>query len=178
MKIANIILIISILALTSCSKVRESAGVTRKSINELDVVENPVLVIPPEFNLLPPDQLKEKNIDSLENDLAKEILFGLDQDVKVENNQLSTMSNILDKSNATNTSSTIRDEIDKDFANEIDTKSIFSIDWENEIEVLDAVKESKRIRNQNFEGKKIEEGEIPTQTKIIKNKKKKRFILF
>lgn len=178
MKIANIILIISILALTSCSQVRESAGVTRKSINELDVVENPMLIIPPEFNLLAPDQLKEKNIDSLEKDLAQEILFGLDQDVKVQNNQLSTMSNILKKSNAINTSPAIREEIDKNFANEIDTKSIFSMEWENEIEVLDAVKESERIRNKNFEGKKIGGDKIPTKIKIIKNKKKKRFILF
>ena len=178
MKLINIILLISVLTLTACSKVRESAGVTRKTINELNVVENPPLVIPPEFNLLPPEQLKEKKIDNLELDLAREILFGLDQDTVNESKQLSTMSTILEKADPLKIPSSIRDEVDRDFANEIKTNSIFAINWEDEIEVLDAVKESERIRNQQFEGKELGEGEIPTKTQIIKNKKKKRFILF
>ena len=49
----------------------------RKNIDEFKVVENPPLVIPPDLNLLPPDQLSEKNINNIEDELAKEILFGL-----------------------------------------------------------------------------------------------------
>ena len=45
--------------LNSCSSVRESAGVTRKSFDEYVVVENPPLIIPPDFDLIPPDQLEE-----------------------------------------------------------------------------------------------------------------------
>ena len=41
----------------SCSGVRESAGVNRKSPDEFQVIENPPLVIPPNFNLLPPEQI-------------------------------------------------------------------------------------------------------------------------
>ncbi|MDC0194791.1 DUF3035 domain-containing protein, partial [Alphaproteobacteria bacterium] len=59
--------------LNSCGTIRESAGVTRKSIDEFKVVENPPLVIPPDFNLLPPEQLEERNIDNIEKDLAQEI---------------------------------------------------------------------------------------------------------
>ena len=73
MKIFYFCIILIALSLSSCSKVRDSAGVTRKSIDEFQVVENPPLIIPPDFNLLPPDQLKEKNIDNIEQDLAKEI---------------------------------------------------------------------------------------------------------
>ena len=62
--------------LNSCSSVRESAGVTRKSFDEYVVVENPPLVIPPDFDLIPPDQLEERNIDNVESELAKEILYG------------------------------------------------------------------------------------------------------
>ena len=35
---------------------------------------------PPDFNLLPPEQLSQKNINDVEGELAKEILFGLDEE--------------------------------------------------------------------------------------------------
>ena len=60
-----LIFIITSLFLSSSSKVRKSAGVTRKSLDEFQVVENPPLVIPPDFNLLPPEQLEKKNIDDV-----------------------------------------------------------------------------------------------------------------
>ena len=60
MKYFFIIFIILSLFLSSCSTIRKSAGVTRKSLDEFKVVENPPLVIPPDFNLLPPEQLEKK----------------------------------------------------------------------------------------------------------------------
>ena len=45
--------IISSIFLSSCNTIRSSAGVERKVIDEYNVVENPPLVIPPNFNLLP-----------------------------------------------------------------------------------------------------------------------------
>jgi len=165
--------------LSSCSSVRKSAGVTRKNLDEFKVVENPPLVIPPDFNLLPPEQLEKKNIENLENNLAGEILFGLDEDL-FDNNQgqISTMNKILQKTNADEIDNSIREEIDKDFANELDSDSVYQIEWENEVEILDAIKESERIRNQQFEGEPITEGETPTTTQTIKLKKKKRIFFF
>ena len=60
--------------LISCSKVQESAGVTRKSIDEFQAVENAPLVIPPDFNLISPDKIQEKDIDKVEKELAIERL--------------------------------------------------------------------------------------------------------
>ena len=80
--------------LVSCSQIRNSAGVNRKHIDEFKVVENPPLVIPPDFNLLPPDQLSEKDIDNVEGELAKEILFGLNQENENENVELSMVNTI------------------------------------------------------------------------------------
>jgi len=57
------------------------------------------------------------------------------------------------------------------------TEEIFSMDWDDDIEILDAIKESERIRKQNFEGKNIDEGEVPT-SKVPRQKKKKRFLFF
>ena len=129
-----------------CSKIRQSAGVTRKAPDEFQVIENPPLVIPPNYSLIPPDQLQEKNIGNIEKELAKEILFGLEEENTTTDNQLTTMSMILSKSNADNISNTIRDDIDEDFAQEISAKDKLRLVWENEIDVLDAVKESERIR--------------------------------
>ena len=176
MKLIYFFLIFFILSLTSCSKMRDSAGVTRKSIDEFQVVENPPLIIPPDFNLLPPDQLEEKNINNIETDLAKEILFGLDEDTIIIKKQLSTMNQILSQSGALNVSSTIREEIDEEFAQEVNADDTFKFDWENEVEVLDAVKESERIRNKNYKGESLSEDEIPIKKIIIK--KKKRFFFF
>ena len=161
-----------------CSKIRQSAGVTRKAPDEFQVIENPPLVIPPNYNLIPPDQLQEKNIENIEKELAQEILFGLDENEVQTTTQLSTMNQILSQSDALDVPSSIREELDREFTQEIKTDGIFLYNWENEVEVLDAIKESERIRNKNFEGESIAEGETPIKTEKIKIKKKKRFFFF
>ena len=173
MKIFISLFIFSLLFLVSCSQIRESAGVNRKNIDEFKVVENPPLVIPPDLNLLPPDQLSEKNINNVEGELAKEILFGLGEETTDENTQLSTMENIINQTDANEVDSSIRQEINEQFASE---KDIGSMNWENETEILDSIAESERLRNERL-GIVVEEtADIPT-TKI-KNKKKKRFFFF
>ena len=177
-KFLNFIVLLFAILLTSCTKIRESAGVTRKSLDEFQIIENPPLIIPPDFNLSAPAQLQQKNIDDIEKDLAQEILFGLnekEQDIKKQN---STINMILSRAKASNISNDIREEIDQEFSQEKKTDNIFQIDWENEEEVLDAVKESERLRDKNFQGEKFSEGEVPITTEKIKVKKKKRFFFF
>ena len=58
------------------------------------------------------------------------------------------------------------------------TDGIINIEWKNEKEVLDAVKESERIRDKNFQGKEISEKDVPIKTEKVKDKKKKRFFFF
>ena len=170
--------IIIILTLNGCSKVRESAGVTRQSIDEYQVIENPPLIIPPDFNLLPPNQLEGKSVEDVDNELAKEILFGLNENELSFQKKISTMNQILLKAGALDVSDSIRDEIDEGFSQEMKTDDFFQINFEDRIEVLDAVKESERIRNKKFDGESIADGEVPIKTEIIKKKKKKRFFFF
>ena len=177
-KLLNLIIIIIAIFLTSCSSVRESAGVTRKSIDEFKAIENQPLIIPPNFNLADPDQLQQKNIENVEKELAQEILFGLDQKEQTIQKQTSTMNQILSKANTANISNDIRDEINQAFYKEKNTKGIFQINWENEEEVLEAVEESKRIRNKNFQNESITGGEIPIKKEKVTVKKKKRFLFF
>lgn len=161
--------------LVSCSKIRDSAGINRKNIDEFQVIENPPLVIPPDFNLLPPEQLEEKNIDNVETDLAKEILFGLNEEVNVEDSNFSTMENILIQTEADQPNNDIRQEIDEQFAFE---KNIDSNTWDSEIEILDSVAESQRLRNKLLGDKTNINDEIPIIKIDNKSNKKKRFFFF
>lgn len=171
-KILIILLSLSIFSV-SCSQIRESAGVNRKNIDEFRVIENPPLVIPPDFNLLPPEQLLEKNIDNIESDLAKEILFGLNEVDKNNNVELSTMEDILSQSKANLIDNSIRKQINEEFASE---KNTGSNTWKNDSEILDSVAESERLRNQLLDNNSDLQEQIP---KIkIKDIKKKKFFFF
>lgn len=175
MKNILIIVLLSSLFIVSCSKVRESAGVNRKSMDEFAVIENPPLIIPPDFNLLPPDQLEEKNLENEESELAKEILFGLEDDTETNNLELSTMENILNQSMAEGIDNSIREEIDEQFASE---KKSTSKSWDNEMEILDSIAESERLRNELLNDELKSNKEIPTVKVKDKSKKKKRFFFF
>ena len=175
MKNILIIVLLSSLFMVSCSKVRESAGVNRKSMDEFAVIENPPLIIPPDFNLLPPDQLEEKNLENEESELAKEILFGLEDDTETNNLELSTMENILNQSMAEGIDNSIREEIDEQFASE---KKSTSKSWDNEMEILDSIAESERLRNELLNDELKSNEEIPTVKVKDKSKKKKRFFFF
>lgn len=175
MKNILIIVLLSSLFIVSCSKVRESAGVNRKSMDEFAVIENPPLIIPPDFNLLPPDQLEEKNLENEESELAKEILFGLEEDAETNNLELSTMENILNQSMAEGIDNSIREEIDEQFASE---KKSTSKSWDNEMEILDSIAESERLRNELLNDELKSNEEIPTVKVKDKSKKKKRFFFF
>ena len=175
MKKILILVLLSSLLTVSCAKVRESAGVNRKNIDEFSIIENPPLVIPPDFNLLPPDQLEEKNLDKAESDLAKEILFGLEGETDNNNSEFSTMEIILSESNADEVDDDIRDESDEQFASE---KRSISKSWDDEMEILDSIAESERIRNKLLNNETGSNEEAPTVKVKNPNKKKKRFFFF
>lgn len=164
MKTYNIFIIFLLsLFILSCGTIRESAGVNRKVIDEYTIIENPPLVIPPNFNLLPPDQLESRNIDEVEADLAKEILFGLNEDEKIDSENPNLLNEILNKTNANKINNKIREEINEEFAGE---KSSLSdeINFKNEEELNQAINETnKKINN---------------ETNKNKLKKNKRFFFF
>ena len=171
MKILFTLILFLSFFLSSCSQIRESAGVSRKNIDEFQIIENPPLIMPPDFKILPPEQLEEQNIDNVESVLAKEILFGLNNENNIADteNPTSTMGNILNLSKASEVDNSIRQEINENFALE---KKINSKTWENEVEILDSIAESERLRN-----KLLEEDAKIIKIKV-KNKKKKRFFFF
>tara|TARA_B100000029_G_scaffold495518_1_gene560580 strand:+ start:319 stop:867 length:549 start_codon:yes stop_codon:yes gene_type:complete len=154
--------------LFGCSQIRDSAGVNRKVIDEYTVINNPPLALPPDYNVLPSDEIISKKKIQKEDELTKEILLGLDENSnrKDESIESSALNSILNKSGATETSSNIRDEIDLLYANMSSTKGVFSGEkYMDDEEILDAAKESERIRNNVFNNKSILEGSVPITTR-------------
>tara|TARA_B100000575_G_scaffold294458_1_gene310544 strand:- start:146 stop:628 length:483 start_codon:yes stop_codon:yes gene_type:complete len=152
MKKLFFIIIASNLLLISCNSFRESAGVNRKIIDEYQVIENPPLIIPPNFDLLPPDQIEAKNIENTDSELAKEILFGLD-DFKNENESNNTLiAQIIKETNSDNVDQNIRESINKDFAGEKSTKNDETI-FKNEDDIKAAIKNTE-YKDKNNDNKK------------------------
>ena len=154
-----------ILFLYSCNSVRESAGVNRKVIDEYSVIENPPLIIPPDISLLPPEQIKTKNIEDFDTELAKEILFGLDDNETIVKEDVTLMDEIIDQTQANEVSDDVRNIINEEFAGE---KS--------------SIEDEEKFSDQTEVNSAIEETKLKNNTKINTNKskdgKKKRFFFF
>ena len=146
------LIIICSLFLISCDSVRDSAGVNRKVIDEYRVVENPPLVIPPNFNLLPPEQLESKNIDNIDSELAKEILFGLEEKDQKNKSDNMLINEIINKTESEDMDENIRKTINEEFAGE---KSSINdeTNFETEEELNQAIENTKK-RNKNKNEKK------------------------
>ncbi len=140
--------------LISCNTVRDSAGVNRKVMDEYSVIENPPLVIPPNFDLMPPDQIQSKNINETDEELAEQILFGLDTKNNERGTDSSVIQDIITVINADEVDDNIREEINADFAGEKSTIADEVI-FENQQEFNNAIEETnKKNKLKNNEKKK------------------------
>ena len=166
MKKVIFVTIISSIFLSSCNTIRSSAGVERKVIDEYNVVENPPLVIPPNFNLLPPDQIESKDIDDTDSELAKEILFGLDEESDETPSENSVIDNILKETEADQVDNSIREDLDGSSGNEV-----IEDNTDTENKKIEETKKKKRFFF--FNSKEVNEADEENEPK-----KKKRFLFF
>ena len=161
-KIIFLIIILN-LFLISCNTVRESAGVNRKVIDEYSVIENPPLVIPPDFDLLPPEQMESKDIKDTDSELAKEILFGLEDTNNQTNSENSLISEIILETKADEVDEDIRETINQDFAGEKSTIND-ETQFKSEEEINEAINTTEK--------------KDKSKTKKSTNKKKKKRFFF
>ena len=166
MKNVIFVTIISSIFLSSCNTIRSSAGVERKVIDEYNVVENPPLVIPPNFNLLPPDQIESKDIDDTDSELAKEILFGLDEESDETPSENSVIDNILKETEADQVDNSIREDLDGSSGDEVTEDNTNA-----ENEKIEETKKKKKFFFFNSNEENDDGGEDEP-------KKKKKFFFF
>ena len=160
-----LITIIFISFLQSCNSVRESAGVNRKNIDEYQVIENPPLIIPPNFNLISPDQIETKTLEGTESKIAEQILFGLDNNEVNINKNEGLLNEIIEQTSQNDELNDIRNTIDNNFADEKNIND--DVDFNNIEEVNSAIEETNTNR-EKLTGEKSKK----------KKSKKKRFIFF
>ena len=119
------------------------------------------ILVPIMEQFLPKDTY---NLSKSEKELAKEILFGLeDQEIQSTGNN-SLITEIIKETEADSISNDIRSTIDQNFAgikSSIEDESNFK----NEAELNDAIEETKQLNNNEVNSEK-------------KDKKKKRFFFF
>ena len=166
-----------ILFTIGCDTVRESAGVNRSVPDEYTVTNDPPLAIPPDYNLLPSeDIIKQKKLTS-DSEITKEILFGLDEELnEIETNNTSTaLSSILKKSGADESNASIRKELEE-YEKTKSSINIFGGEkYMTKEEVLDAAGESQRLRENIFNKKDLLEGDTPI---TLRPKKRKTLFSF
>lgn len=83
MKLSNLFIACSLLALTACggSSVKDTLGLTRKSPDEFKVVSRPPLSVPPQFNLRPPSSNAESPTIVPADKQAKSIITGTSPEI-------------------------------------------------------------------------------------------------
>ena len=116
--------------------------------------------------MLPPDQIESKDIDDTDSELAKEILFGLDEESDETPSENSVIDNILKETEADQVDNSIREDLDGNSEDEISQDNT-DVESEN----IEEPKKKKRFFffNSKEENEDDEEGEP---------KKKKRFFFF
>ena len=122
-------------------------------------------MIPPNFNLLPPEQIESKSLEDTDSELAKEILFGLDDNNIKQSESNPLIDEIIKETKADKVDNSIRNEINEQIAGEKSTAKDESIFTNND--QLDKAIENTEQRNNT-----------DTTGDVKKNKKKKRFFFF
>lgn len=162
------------LALSSCSGVKQQLGVGRNSPDEFTVVKRAPLTLPPDYSLRPPDEGRTFSSSTV-SDQAKTALMGASS---ASVSKGSAENILLQKMGAGNADPAIRATINREngyLALENQSVADKLIFWENEAEaqqempasVVDAQKESERLKKNAEEGKPATEGTVP----VIEKKK-------
>lgn len=176
------------LLLTACGDdIRDTLGLNKDAPDEFVVVSRPPLSVPPDFELRPPSADGASPVPSTETQ-AQSVLFGTKPeatpanagthtpsprrtlpDVTVTPPMKSTpaLSSFLKKAGADTATPDIREQLSVDATRPIPTSKAGSlyeeiVGSEKSDPVVDAQKETKRLKDNKNEGKPVTEGETPS----------------
>lgn len=163
--------VLAAMALSGCTEVRRSLGYEKSAPDEFQVVERAPLALPPDFSLRPPSPGAVRPQEGSPRDQARQALLGR------RNAPLTPISTqgrtpgdvaLLKRSGAENIQPDIRTLVNKETQGLIEADKSFAdklIFWrkpEPAGEAVDAVKEARRLRENQALGRSIGEGETPT----------------
>ncbi len=163
--------LISMMVLTACEGgVRESLGINRNAPDEFVVVSRPPLSVPPEFDLVPPTPGAISPQESARGRAQSALLGGSEtavESVSAAGTASSAEASFLSKLKVDEADPNIRQVLGKDLTTKPPTKDAKSLLEKLNITptqqpVVDAKKETERLRANKKSGKPVTEGETPT----------------
>lgn len=171
MKLKSSFLLAALLLLAACSgDIKETLGLSKEAPDEFVVVSRPPLSLPPDFELHPPGTQSAPN-PSMES-TARDALFNTSEPSKSgaatdKSGLSSSTSAFLKKAGADDAHADIRQQLNEDAATPRTDSTAGSL-YEQMVgkdkaePVVDAAKESERLRTNKQEGKPATEGDTPT----------------
>lgn len=157
--------------LVGCSSAKDQLGLTRSAPDEFAVVKRAPLALPPSYGLRPPAPGAPRPQEQSTNQQARQTVFGEDAPAMQEATTASSSEALLlQKAGGNNADPTIRDKVDaetKDLSdrNQTVAKKILGIAGKEEdasATIVNATKETERIRKNIEEGRPVTEGETPS----------------
>lgn len=158
------------IALSACGGAKETFGLEDKAApDEFAVVRRAPLALPPGYDLRPPRPGAPRPQEQSPNELAKQVIFGEQAEQSTPKQTYSSTEDLLlRQAGAIKTDPNIRQKVDaesKDFDKSkipLGKRLLNMGSDEAPASIVDAAKESKRIRENQQDGKPVTEGETPT----------------
>lgn len=168
-------LLLGVLTACEAGGVQETLGINREAPDEFVVVSRPPLSVPPEFDLKPPTPGAISPHESTRHRAKGAVLRNKKPDTAVEGVSVSDASSSADavffgKLRVDDANPEIRQILGVDITKKPDTSGAKTLLEKlnaspTEQPVVDAKKETERLRKNKKEGKSVTEGETPTMEK-------------
>ena len=169
-------LIVGAIGLGGCESAKEVIGLTKQAPDEFAVVTRAPLSIPPQYGLRPPKPGAARPQETTPTRKARTILLGNSgrkgQDAAVASGKFSRgEAAFLKRAGALNVDPSIRQKVNVESSalaeadKSVLRKVIFWQDPEEPGKIVDARKESRRLREVTAQGESITKGEVPTITR-------------
>ncbi len=169
-------LLVGAIGLGGCDSAKEVIGLRKQVPDEFAVVTRAPLSIPPQFGLRPPKPGTARPQETTPTRKARTILLGNSsrkgQDAAVASGKFSRgEAAFLKRAGALNVDSSIRQKVNVESSALADAdksvlrKVIFWQDPEEPGKIVDARRESRRLREVTAQGESITKGEVPTITR-------------
>jgi len=165
------------LGLSACGNVKDAVGYTKESPDEFAVYKRAPLSLPPEYSLRPPAPGSSRPDTVLPKTRAQEALLGSKSASATQGKVSMGEQALLRKTGALDADPNIRQIVNRETSIYIEESKSFTDDlmfWQKKPEpgtVVDATKETQRIRENQALGKDVTEGEVP----IVKKERRALF---
>ncbi|EPY01422.1 DUF3035 domain-containing protein [Magnetospirillum fulvum] len=167
-RLAPLVVMLAVLALSACSDVKRSLGYEKAPPDEFQVVQRAPLSMPPDFSLRPPQPGATRPQEGTTRDQALRVLSGQRVTTPVSTaGRTQGDVTLLKRFGAESIQPDIRVLVNKESQSIADAEKSFTdrlVFWrkpEQSGVVVDPVKESQRLRENQALGKSVSEGQTP-----------------